>query len=473
MRFKTPIDIIPSMNRFSIILLLSCFSLSVFSCNYKANQADALTQVPIGAIPVKIKKTDMGYELLRGGKPYFIKGVAGLQQLDRVKELGGNSLRLYTTNYADTIMDKAHQQGLTVMLGLWMKPEYEGFDYYDSKAVAAQTEEIRRQVLRFRNHPALLIWNVGNELDNRTNSLRSFQVLNEVVKMIHELDPYHPVTTTMTASLHMVWALERFCPNLDVLTVNVFSKLGDIRTSLATKGWTGPYIIGEYGGRGWWAGEAPQTKWRAPLDQSSNRKAEHIRTQYQKMLASGKEHCLGAYVLYWGQRFEQTSMWFSLFTPKGEKTAVVDIIHNLWTGKSMPNKAPSLKLLRLAGKLPSQSAFLRAGATYEATVVASDPEADSLAITWEVVPDVNEALILPHHRTARESLPDAIMQVKGERALIKAPTKKGAYRLLVMANDGQGSVATHSYPFYVGTLTAADIKKTLQGSFAKKTPEMH
>ncbi|QIL74581.1 glycoside hydrolase family 2 TIM barrel-domain containing protein [Hymenobacter sp. HDW8] len=396
-----------------------------------------------------------------------------MQQLDRVKELGGNSVRLYTTNYADAIMDKAHAQGLTVMLGLWMKPEYEDFDYYDRRAVALQNEEIRRQVLRFRNHPALLMWNVGNELDNHTNNPRAFQILNDVVKMIHELDPYHPVTTTMTSSLHMVTAVERFCPDLDVLTVNVFSQMGRIRSHLVGNGWTGPYILGEYGARGWWVGEAPKTKWRAPLDQSSNTKAEYIRTRYEKTMVGDKDYCLGGYILYWGQRFEQTSMWFSLFTQSGDKTAVVDMIHYLWTGKSMPNKAPSLRSMRLAGKSPLRNTFLRAGNTYEATVVASDPEGDSLDIKWEVVPDVNENFILPQHRTARESLPAAILQAKGARALVKAPTKKGPYRLLVTANDGHGSVATHSYPFYVGEFTAADLEAITQGTFKKKAPGIH
>jgi hypothetical protein len=168
-------------------------------------------------------------------------------------------------------------------------------------------------------------------------------------------------------------------------------------------------------------------------------------------------------------------MWFSLFTRTGEKTAVVDMVHYLWTGKSMPNRAPSLRSLLLAGKTPLKNTLLRPGGTYEATVVASDPEGDSLDIKWEVVPDVNENFILPQHRTEREALPAAIVQAQGPRALVKAPVKRGAYRLMVTAYDGKGSVATHSYPFFVGVLTAADVKEvTGKGrDLKKKTPEMN
>ena len=253
-----------------------------------------------------------------------------------------------------------------------------------------------------------------------------------------------------------------------MLTINVFGLLDKVGEKLIENEWNGPYIVGEYGARGWW--EAPKTKWRAPLDQSSNRKAEFIRTRYEKTVKGDRDRCLGSYVLYWGQRFEQTSTWFSLFTNSGEKTAVVDMVHYLWTGKTVPNQAPRLSTMRLGGKPAWKSVFLRPGKNYLATVMATDPERDSLRIVWELVPDVDENYILPQHRTALEPIPNAIVQAKGTRAVVKAPTKKGAYRLLVMAYDGQGSVATHSYPFYVGKLTAAEIEAMKHGNFKKKTP---
>lgn len=434
------------------------------ACQPAANQA-AIAPLPPGVVPVRIAKTPVGFQLLRGGQPYYIKGVAGLQQLDRVRALGGNSLRIYTTNYADAILNRAQAHNLTVMLGLWMKPEYEDFDYFDRQAVARQQQEIRQQVLRFRRHPALLMWNVGNELDNHTTNPRAFQALNEVVRMIHELDPYHPVTTTLTSNFTMVGAVRTFCPDLDVLTINIFGQLGQLDAKLASEGWPGPYIVGEFGARGWW--EAPKTLWHAPLDQSSSRKAAFMRTRYKASVQGHRGQCLGAYVLYWGQRFEQTAMWFSLFTPAGEKTAMVDMMHYLWTGKTVPNQAPELAHLQLAGQPAIRSTCLQPGATYTASVDASDPEGDALRIRWEVVPDVDENYRLPQERTAPEPLPNLIRPLAGPRVRVRAPARRGAYRLLVTAHDGHGSVATHSYPFYVGKLTA-DVLKPPIGSFRKK-----
>lgn len=404
-------------------------------------------EVPAGVVPTQIMHTSKGYQLVRGGQPYYIKGVAGLQQLDRVRTLGGNSVRLYTTNYADLLLNQAQDQGLTVMLGLWMEPQTSGFDYYDRQAVAQQRETIRQQVLRFRRHPALLMWNVGNELDFNTLNSRSFQVLGEIVRMIHELDPYHPVTTSVTDDLHMMPALKHFCANLDVLSVNSFAPVNSLATRLKAAGWEGPYIVSEFGATGWW--EVPKTKWAAPCEQTSSAKAETILIRFQQNARSGAGHFLGSYVLYWGQRFEQTPMWFSLFTRDGEKTAVVDAMHYLWTGQPIADKAPVIGKVQLAGKGPEANTYLRPGVAYPARVRAYDPEADSLRAEWQVTRDVNERIISPQRRTAPELIIGAVSQTHGLEALVQAPQQPGPYRLLVTVHDQHGSVATHSFPFYV------------------------
>lgn len=437
-------------NRLQWLFWLSCFTLLLPNCQSRSTHSELLTTAPAGVIPVQIVATKTGYQVLRAGKPYYIKGVSGQQQLDRVKELGGNSVRLYTTNYADAVLDEAQKEGLTVMLGLWMKPEYEHFDYFDREAVASQTEEIRQQVLKFRHHPALLMWNVGNELDMRSKNPRSFQVLNDVVRMIHELDPYHPVTTTMSGHLEMVWAASRFCPDLDVLTINVFNQLENIGDRLVADGWKGPYIIGEFGSTGWW--EAPKTAWEAPIEQSSTVKAAHISSGFKKNILGDPDRCLGSYVLYWGQRFEQTPMWFSLFTAAGEKTAIVDTMQHLWSGKLPTNAAPKLTKLQLNGQEASDNTFLQPGKAYLAVVEATDAEGDPLRVHWEVVADVNEMDALPQYRTAPEPISAAIKEMQGLQAQVLAPSTPGPYRLLVTVYDGRGSVATSSYPFYVGKL---------------------
>lgn len=39
---------------------------------------------------------------------------------------------------------------------------------------------------------------------------------------------------------------------------------------------------------------------------------------------------LGSYVFYWGNKYEFSPTWLSLFEPGGEKTEMVDELHLRW-----------------------------------------------------------------------------------------------------------------------------------------------
>ena len=64
--------------------------------------------------------------------------------------------------------------------------------------------------------------------------------------------------------------------------------------------------------------------------------------------------------------------------------------------------------------------------------------------------DVDEFHTLPQNRTAPEYLRGAIRRTVGLQATVHTPVRRGAYRLLVTVHDGRGSVATSSFPFFVG-----------------------
>ena len=46
-------------------------------------------------IPVELQKTDAGWQLLRGGEPYFIHGAGGDGPLDQLAAAGANSVRTW------------------------------------------------------------------------------------------------------------------------------------------------------------------------------------------------------------------------------------------------------------------------------------------------------------------------------------------------------------------------------------------
>ena len=86
-------------------------------------------------IKVELIKKDSGYQLMRGGAPYYILGAGGGSHASRLASYGGNSMRTWSRRGAQQILDSAQKNGLTVLLGLHVGSERHGFDYNDNEAV--------------------------------------------------------------------------------------------------------------------------------------------------------------------------------------------------------------------------------------------------------------------------------------------------------------------------------------------------
>ena len=107
------------------------------------------------------------YQLRREGQPYFIRGAGGDEKLwGKLAASGGNSVRLWGDDRLGEQLDLARREGLTVTAGIWLPQIRQGFDYTDAQAVAGLREHVRRTVLRYKDHPALLLWALGNEMED-------------------------------------------------------------------------------------------------------------------------------------------------------------------------------------------------------------------------------------------------------------------------------------------------------------------
>lgn len=426
------------------VLAIAALVAVLLTVNTRRPADNPAADIPAGVTPVRIVRTSTGFQLQRGGQPYFIKGGGGLQYYDRLRAAGANSVRLWSTDYADDRLDEAQRHQLTVLLGVWMEHESKQFDYYDKGQVERQKEAIRRQVLHYRHHPALLAWAVGNELHLNSANPQMYQAINDIARMIHELDPYHPVTTTVLSTLDHLERIKRLCPDLDFLSINSFGELPTLAKRLQERNWTGPYVITEFGARGFW--EYPPKKWGTVGEQNSTEKARFTKERYVQAILGNPDLCMGSYVFYWGNKFEYTTTWFSLFAPTGEKTATVDVMQELWSNRKPANLAPEIGPLRFAEALLSQDASLLPDTEYPAHITAHDPENDSLRFVWTLAPDMTLA---NNTDTPYEPLEGRIRQPNAATAVVRTPAKAGAYRLSVSVFDGKGSVATANIPFYI------------------------
>ncbi len=43
--------------------------------------------------------------------------------------------------------------------------------------------------MEYKDHPALMIWSIGNELNHGATNPKVWDAVNEISEMIHEIDP--------------------------------------------------------------------------------------------------------------------------------------------------------------------------------------------------------------------------------------------------------------------------------------------
>ena len=404
-----------------------------------------------GVVPVEIRGEPGSYQLFRGGEPYFIKGAGGTTHLALLRDQGANSIRTWHVGDG-AILDEAHALGMTVLLCLNVARERHGFDYDDEAAVQRQLDELRQKVITHKDHPALLAWMIGNELNMEYQNPRVYDAVNDIARMIHEVDPHHPVTTsTAGLSPRVMRDIRERAPELDFLSVQLYGALADLPDILSRHDVRMPVMVTEWGTVGHW--EVDTTDWGAPLELNSTAKADNILRGYQQKIRPLTGQVIGDYMFLWGHKQERTPTWYGVLMPGGKKTQAVDTLHYLWRGHWPSDRAPTVTSMTLAGKMATDSIRLSPGQQYRARVVIDSLDGEPINIQWSVRTESTAT----QSGGDKESIPPLIdVDLKTERhegqdsvALFTAPRQSGAYRLFVVGTDPQGNAANENIPFWV------------------------
>ncbi len=390
------------------------------------------------------------WQWLRDGTPYAVRGVSGHQFLEQAAASGATTIRTWGAESLDdevdgkNLLDRAHALGLTVLAGLWVQHPAHGFDYGDTAKVEKQREEFRSAVRKHRGHPALLAWGVGNETELGANVAddRLWQELEVLLRLVKTEDPDHPVLTVLAGgSVAAINQLQRHCPSLDLLGVNVYGWAPVVSHLLDDSRWHRPFLLTEFGPRGQW--EVLHTPWNAPIEPSS---VEKVMTYVASHRSTSLDpRCVGTFCFTWGYKQEATATWFGMFLATGEKTPIVDAMAHEFTGRWPANRSPQIYGLKSALALDR----VPAGSEYAAEVNAGDPENDVLAYDWQVVAESTDRKTGGAAEAAPPVIPDCIVRPLGPKVTVRTPEAPGAYRLFVTIRDGQGGACTENVPFYV------------------------
>ena len=429
-----------------IVLFVSCK-------NEKKTGMEATEDQSVdGPVKVMLEETDGKFQLLVDGKPFYIKG-AGLEfgNVPALAKHNGNSFRTWRTENGQKsgqeVLDEAYENGLLVTMGIEVARERHGFDYDDTAAVKAQLEDIKKQVIALKDHPALMIWGIGNELNLHYTNPKVWDAVNEISEMIHEVDPNHLTTTSLAGiSEKEVAYIKERCPDLDILSVQMYGDLPDLPNLVREYGWDGPYMVTEWGATGHW--EVPKTDWGAPIEENSTLKASNYLKRYKGGIEADSLQCLGSYVFLWGNKQERTPTWYGIFLEDGKETESVDVMHYIWNGEWPENRTPQIKEYTLNGKTAYQNVTLQTGKEYPAEVVIHDFEDDPISYRWEVLPESTDLQDGGDYEERPQAVEGLFVSKEGGKLTLKAPAP-GPYRLFIYAGDGHGHAATANIPFLV------------------------
>lgn len=399
-------------------------------------------------IKVEIGKTVSGkFQLIRDGKPFYVKGAGGDVFMEKVTAAGGNSIRLWGAENAQAVLDQAHQHGLTVMLGLWMPPERHGFDYSDDWACKDQLEMFRSIVKRFKNHPALLLWGVGNEVDLEYTDFSVWRAVQNIAAMIHQEDINHP-TCVVTAGIDApeVSLIKETCPDIDILGINTYGDLPHLAEKIRLFGWEKPYLVTEWGPNGHW--EVSKTTWGAPIEQTSTEKAITYEQRYVNHIQSDSLMCLGSYAFLWGQKQETTPTWYGVFVNE-HSTEVVNVLTKLWGGVEQGFWAPQIDSFLINNQLPAASVNLHKGVTTSIKLISTSSTKLPLNYTWELLTESIYTKSGGDLEIKPEAIPIKVKKTADHTFTFNAPFQRGAYRLFIYLHDQDKQVAYANFPFMV------------------------
>lgn len=409
--------------------------LMVMAFSFHSPADDAAQPKTLESTKVELKQVDGNWQLFRGGKPYYINGAGGDGSLQLLAACGGNSIRTWgADDKTEALLDDAQKNGISVALGIWLEHERHGFDYNNEQLVARQAETVMQAVRKYKNHPAVLVWGIGNEMEGYKagDNPKIWRHVEDLCQRIKREDPHHPVMSVIAEiGGNKLPALQQHCPSLDIVGINSYAGAGSIPDRYRKAGGTKPYIVTEFGPRGTW--EVGKNNLDSIDEPTSNEKAKIYAKSYRS-LKSDSEYCLGSYAFLWGNKQEATPTWFGMLLPDGKKTAAVDAMAEQWSGSPLSNLSPVIDELKIDG-----SNHVKANDLVKINLKARDPEGAVVNTNWVILPDAQQYITGGDHQATPISLPGRIKSSSDDGATVKMPETSGLYRVYAYVDDGNGA----------------------------------
>jgi len=345
------------------------------------------------------------YEVFRD---FQIRGICGATRLELAAEYGANTIRTYVAPSREKL-DEFHRMGFKVIVGIWMPHQGENKDgngtwnYDYQKNMEKQIESFTETVDRIGDHPAVLMFCLGNEVHLGPLYLKT---ANRMSQVLHRKFPNQLSSITIiNAPSEKIAMIKEHAPDLDVIGYNSYGHgaVGSSGERLEQE-WGRAYYVSEFGPQGpWWGLKAP---WGAYYEQSYDAKIDDLQKSFQKI--DSAPHCLGSTMFLWGFWAKQKPTYFSAFLSsegmhklENENeyyiTPMVDEFCRYWSGNYPAHRAPVLESIQIESGTGQQLAEVRAGERFKVSAKASDPDTQpsELSYRWWILDQNGKAVAGP------------------------------------------------------------------------------
>ena len=414
----------------------------------------ALISKSVMADPISMRKNhEGGWELVRDGKAFFVRGAGGQSHLDVLVESGGNAIRTWGIESLSekvdgkTLVERAREHDLVIAAGLWVGHQRHGFDYNNENQIKQQREAIRAAVAQWKDEPTIGFWGLGNEMEGPMNDgsdERIWKALAAIRSIVKQEDPTRLIMTVIAgAGEKKVKGMRDHCPSIDIIGVNAYAAASGAGKAVKLAGWDKPFILSEFGPMGHW--EVGKTEWGAPIEPSSREKAAKYYSAHELVIEESEGLCVGSFAFLWGQKQETTSTWYGMFLKSGEKLPTVDAMAKAWTGDWPKNRCPRVETFASAASQRTVSPAEQV----EIILEAYDPEGGKLQYSWAIA---NESTDTKHGGDAESAPPERPIKVKSSGLntwSFEAPSEPGEYRLFLVVRDGNQAASAENFPFRV------------------------
>ena len=398
---------------------------------------------PLLAAPRKVTvvKDAQGWQLEVDGRPFFVKGVGcnraegekGEDYLGMARDMGANAVRTWG-DAPRSYLDRAEEDGLMVDLGIWLNPIRGGTS--ESYTDPGHREGLKNMILAYvremKDHPALLTWNIGNEVfaftDDQDEKKAFGQFLEEIVKAVHQEDPNHPVVYSSPYTRDLPY-LKEWVPDLDIVGVNVYGAFSPVASWLTHEHFDKPLLATEFGPLGGW--DLNKDKNDVPYDPPDQLKASDYLSLWRQIEAV-KGRSIGGFAFVLGDQRNQDSLTWCNINFGELKRQSYWTLYQSYTGKKPEFAAPKITQFEVENSTGAPS-----GSRISVKVTASAQAGQELKYSYFITGMANDPLIVEPPKY----YPVELQEISPGVAQLKVPDDPNIYRVYAAVSDTHGSVA--------------------------------